>query len=75
MTRIELEKHLCERVVVTLFDGDVIVGELHKTGDDFCKDKNDPNICIPKNCYICAAGTEDAHCIFKVSHVKRLEVL
>lgn len=73
MTRVELEKHLYKNVKITLFDGEVIVGELHKTGDGHIKD--DPNLTVPKNYYYCDSGTKDISCIFKVFHIKKLKVL
>ena len=40
MKRSELEKYLGKRVTVTLFDGDVISGELHKTGEEAFKNRS-----------------------------------
>ena len=37
MTRVELEKHLGNRVKITVFDGTVIEGFLHKTGEESLK--------------------------------------
>lgn len=42
-----VESYLGKKVEVKLFDGEVIVGELHKTGEEAYK--NNPNLYIPKN--------------------------
>ena len=49
MNRDKLEKHLGKNVEVTLFDGDVIKGELHKTREE--RFKNEPILYVPKNYY------------------------
>ena len=49
MKREELEKHLGRTVEITLFDGDTIKGELHKTREE--RFKNEPNLYIPYNYY------------------------
>ena len=41
MKRSELEKHLGEKVVITLYDGKIIFGYLRKTGDEMFKDNPD----------------------------------
>lgn len=73
MTRTELEKHLGRNVILTLFDGDVITGILHKTGEDCLK--NNPNLYIPKNYYVCIKNTHFCSCLFRVSHIKKLKDL
>ena len=71
MTRAELEKYLGKRVEVTLFDGDVIKGVLHKTGEE--RFKNDLNLYLPKNYYVCTNNTNYCSCLFRVSHIKKLK--
>lgn len=67
MKRSDLEKYLGKVVTITLFDNEVITGELHKTGEE--KFKFDPNLYIPKNCYFLLPQS----CLFKCSHVKKLK--
>lgn len=67
MKRDKLEKHLGQNVEITLFDGDIIKGELHKTREE--KFKNNPNLYIPYNYYFLV---NPQSCIFKCSHVKKL---
>lgn len=73
MTRAELEKYLGKNVEITLFDGDVAVGQLHKTGESLFK--NDPNLYIPKNRYFCSFDAGCYSCVFRVSHIKSLKEL
>lgn len=75
MTRAELEKHLGNRVKITVFNGTVIEGYLHKTGEESFK--NDANLYIPRNLYFCTARQSQKviSCLFKVSHIKNLKVL
>ena len=42
MNRTKVEKLLGKRVTVTLTDGDIITGKLHKTGEEEFKDN--PNL-------------------------------
>ncbi len=71
MTRTELEKYLGKNVKITLFDGDVIIGQLHKTGEG--NFKNNPNLYIPRNRYFCILDTGGISCVFRVSHIKSLK--
>ncbi len=75
MTRAELEKHLGNRVKITVFDGTVIEGFLHKTGEESFK--NVANLYIPRNLYFCTErqSQEVISCLFKVSHIKKLKDL
>ncbi|WP_373220913.1 hypothetical protein [Mediterraneibacter gnavus] len=68
MKRSELEKYLGKTVTITLFDNDVITGELHKTGEE--KFKNDPNLYLPQKWYFLI---NPQSCLFRASHVKRLK--
>jgi hypothetical protein len=54
MTRYELERHLGKYVEIVLFDGTVIEGILHKTGEKAFE--NDANLSIPKLRYFCTCG-------------------
>lgn len=67
MKRDKLKKYLGQNVEITLFDGDIIKGELHKTREE--QFKNEPNLYIPYNYYFL---TNSPSCVFKCSHVKKL---
>lgn len=68
MKRNDLEKYLGKVVTITLFDNDIITGELHKTGEE--RFKNDPNLYIPKNLYFLI---NPQSVLFRSSHVKKLK--
>ena len=68
MKRGNLEQHLGKVVTITLFDNDVITGELHKTGEE--KFRNNPNLYLPQKCYFLI---NPQSCLFKCSHVKKLK--
>lgn len=68
MKREELEKYIGKIVEITLFDGDVIKGELHKTREE--RFKSEPNLYVPNNYYFLI---NPQSCIFKFSHVKTLK--
>ena len=73
MKRSELEKHLGERVVITLISGEIIFGYLRKTGDEMFKDN--PDLYLPVNRYFMSDGPESKRCLsflFRSSHVKKL---
>lgn len=67
MKREKLEKQLGKIVEITLFDGKVIKGELHKTREE--RFKNEPNLYIPYNYYFLI---NPQSCIFKCSHVTKI---
>lgn len=73
MTKTELEKYLGEKVKITLFDGDIITGILHKTGESCFEDN--PNLYIPRGYYVCVNDTyAGSHsCLFKISHIKNFK--
>ena len=74
MKRSELEKHMGKTVTVTLFDNEVVTGELHKTGEE--KFKNDPNLYLPQNLYFLTDWQKSLYlqsCLFRCSHVKKLK--
>lgn len=64
MKREELEKYLGKRVQITLFNGEVYMGELHKTEEE--QFKNGSNLCLPRKRYFCI---NPQSCLFRSSHV------
>ena len=68
MKRTELEQYMGKVVTITLFDNDVITGELHKSGEEMFK--NDPNLYLPQKRYFLI---NPQSCLFRVSHIKRLK--
>lgn len=68
MKRSDLEKHLGRVVTITLFENDVITGELHKTGEE--QFKGNPNLYIPRKWYFL---TSPQSCPFRSSHAKKLK--
>lgn len=75
-------KYLNKKVKITLFDDEIIEGYLYKTGSKELK--NNPNLYIPRNYYFCSeydisligSNWFTPHsCIFRVSHIKRIELL
>ncbi len=73
MKRSELEKHLGEKVVITLYDGKIIFGYLRKTRDGMFKDN--PDLYLPVDRYFMTDGPASKQCIsclFRSSHVKTL---
>ena len=73
MTRTEFEKYLGQKVELSIFDGTVIRGTLHKTGEEMFK--NDADLYIPKNWYFCTdSNGECVSCLFRVSHVKKVVI-
>lgn len=67
MKREKLEKYLGKIVEITLFNEEVIKGELHKTREE--RFKNEPNLYIPYNYYFLI---NPQSCIFKCSHVTKV---
>ena len=66
MTRYELERHLGKYVEIVLFDGTVIEGILHKTGEKAF-------LSIPKLRYFCTCGDKVvSNCVFRLSHIKKI---
>lgn len=72
MKRSELEKYLGREVEIKLFDGDILKGVLHKTGEEMFKD--DLNLYLPQKRYFM---TDDVgtcvSCMFRSSHVVALK--
>lgn len=69
MKKEKVEGFLGQKVIVTLFDGTNLVGELHKTGEKIFK--NNPNLYIPRNYYTLI---NPQSCIFRSSHIKKMRV-
>ncbi len=73
MTRAEFEKYLGKNVEIDIFNGTIIRGTLHKTGEEMFK--NDANLYIPKNYYFCTDNNgEFVDCLFRVSHVRKIRM-
>lgn len=72
MKRSELEKHLGKQVEITIFDGDVVKGELHKTGEETFKHESD--FLHPRNYYFVIDNQNKpaGRIVFSCSHVKKL---
>lgn len=75
MKKIELEKYLGKKVKITLFDNEIVMGELHKTREE--QFKNDANLYLPLNRYFVVKGQglngfARTSCIFRSSHVKKI---
>ncbi len=68
MKRSDLEQYLGKVVTITLFDNEVITGELHKTGEE--QFKNNANLYLPQKWYFL---TSPQSCLFRSSHVKKLK--
>lgn len=68
MKRSELEQHLGKTVTITLFDNEVVTGELHKTGEEMFK--SDPGLHMPRKRYFLI---NPQSCLFRCSHVKKLK--
>lgn len=68
MKRTEIGRYLGKTVTITLFDNEVITGELHKTGEE--KFKSDPNLYLPQKRYFLI---NPQSCLFRCSHVKKLK--
>lgn len=68
MKRNELEKYLGKKVMIKLYDGEILFGELHKTGEELFK--HEPNLYIPKDRYFL---TPKCQYLFKSSHVVKVK--
>lgn len=76
MNKRNLEEYLGRKIMVQLFDNEVITGYLRKTGDEAFK--NNPNLYIPKNYYFLTKTKESTvseTCLFRVSHIKGFKVI
>ncbi len=68
MKRSDLEQYLGKVVTITLFDNEVITGELHKSGEEIFR--NNPNLYLPQKWYFLI---NPQSCLFRSSHVKKLK--
>lgn len=68
MKREELEKYIGKRVLITLFDKEIIEGELHKTREE--QFRNDPSIYLPDNRYFLI---NPQSCLFRCSHIIKIK--
>ena len=71
MKRAELEKFLGKKVEVKLFNGDIVQGILHKTGEEMFK--SNLNLYIPENRYFLTDDNDKCiSYLFRSSHVKKI---
>lgn len=68
MKRSELEKYLGKKVQLKMHDGDILSGELHKTGEE--RFKHVPNLYILKDFYFL---TPKCQYLFRSSHVVKVK--
>lgn len=72
-----VDSYLDKKVQVKLFDGDIVIGYLNKTGVE--KYKNNPNLYIPKNYYFLEYdnydnfGNKDHSSLFRSSHIRNIK--
>lgn len=71
-----VESYLGQKVEVKLFNGDIFIGELHKTGEEVYK--NNPNLYIPRKYYfvenkLLKDNFGYSHsCLFRSSHIRKI---
>lgn len=70
LTKGKLEGYLGEKVKITLYDGDSIIGEFHKCGEERFKD--DDNLRYNDGYYFLI---NPQSVLFRRSHVKKVEVI
>lgn len=67
-----IESYLGKKVEVRLPYGDVVVGVLHKTGEEEFKDNQ--NLYIPKNYYFVIYPFSEEHSfLFRSSHIRKIQ--
>lgn len=72
-----VENYLGKKVEVKLFYGDIVIGYLHKTGEE--KYKNNPNLYFPRNYYLLEYenydkfGNKYHSSLFRSSHIKKIK--
>lgn len=73
MNRQYIEVFLDKLVEIKLFDGKIIRGYLHKTGEEIFK--NDPNLYIPRKYYVLLDGYNNDiyNLVFRSSHIKKIK--
>lgn len=70
INRSVVESYLGEKVEIKLFDGEIVVGKLHKTGEEQYKANN--NLYFPKKYYFVEYYGKTS-CLFRSSHIKRIK--
>lgn len=65
-----VESYLGEKVEIKLFDGEIVVGKLHKTGEEQYKGSN--NLYLPKKYYFVEFYGKTS-CLFRLSHIRRIK--
>lgn len=66
-----LNSYIGKMVTIKLFDGEIITGELHKTGEEIFK--YNPNLYVPRGYYTLI--NPECYQIFKSTHVNKIEVV
>lgn len=67
-----LENYIGKKVEIKTFDGEIIVGVLHKTGEEKYKGNN--ALYIPRNYYFVEYPFSNNHsCLFRSSHVTKIQ--
>lgn len=64
-----VEQFLGKKVEIKLFDGEIIVGELHKTGEEKYKGNN--KLYLRRKYYFVEVYGETS-CLFRSSHIRRI---
>lgn len=73
MKRSELEKFLGKNVEIKLFNGDILKGVLHKTGEEMFKDNL--SLYLPqKRYFVVDYKGSCVSCLFRSTHVKKLKI-
>lgn len=70
INREKVEKYLGKKVEITLLDNKIVIGELHKTGEEKYKWNN--NLYFPRNYYFVEINSNYSY-IFRVSHIKKIK--
>ena len=65
-----VESYLGKKVEIKLFDGEIVVGKLHKTGEEQYKANN--NLYFPKKYYFVEVYGKTS-CLFRSSHIRRIK--
>lgn len=65
-----VEKYLGKKVEIKLFDGEIVVGELHKTGEE--RYKGNDRLYIPRKYYFVELYGKYS-CLFRSSHIRRIK--
>lgn len=74
MKRSELEKYLGQKVEIKLFNGDILKGALHKTGEEQFNDNL--SLYLPQKRYFMTDDVGSCiSCLFRSSHVVLLRMI